>query len=184
MIAEFFPDVTVRRVPGDHKDAVAVNVTLARKGSVYRSIPLTYVAMRADIPELAEIARRSFEHDHWHRDPKTAARADDYKAEWITNCLYGRADMVFVERDEQGLMGFIACTANDETGAAIDLIAVRPDMRRCGIGRSLVETALSYYCGKPVTVTTQATNAPALALYRKLGFVETGRVSIYHDQSD
>jgi len=67
-------------------------------------------------------------------------------------------------------------------------IATRADRRRAGIGRALMETMLAYGREKDarrVFLEVRRSNAPAIALYRKLGFEELGvRARYYPDGED
>ena len=60
----------------------------------------------------------------------------------------------------------------------IDNIAVLPAMRRCGIGKTIVESLINFaerHNGVFVSLEVRESNAPAIALYTKLNFQETGR---------
>ena len=57
-------------------------------------------------------------------------------------------------------------------------LVVLPTHQRNGIGRRLVETVIEDYPNEVITVSTASGNAPALALYRKLGFGEARRCMI------
>ena len=62
-------------------------------------------------------------------------------------------------------------------------VAVHPDFRRQGIGEQLVNALVAElkkqesHC---LTLEVRASNAPAIALYEKLGFVEIGRRKNYY----
>jgi dTDP-4-amino-4,6-dideoxy-D-galactose acyltransferase len=54
------------------------------------------------------------------------------------------------------------------------LIAVSPDVRGRGLGRTLVHSALTWFAAQgvgEVRVKTQAANTPAVGLYERCGFV-------------
>lgn len=55
---------------------------------------------------------------------------------------------------------------------AITSLVVHPSRQRQGVGRSLVLEAIRRAHGAVLSVSTAADNAPALCLYRSLGFVE------------
>lgn len=60
----------------------------------------------------------------------------------------------------------------------VDNIAVAPAFRRRGLGEALVRSLLTYVqtrSGDFLTLEVRESNAPALALYHKLGFVQEGR---------
>jgi ribosomal-protein-alanine N-acetyltransferase len=56
-------------------------------------------------------------------------------------------------------------------------IAVSPDFRRMGIAESLIETLVCLLCQRKsrcLVLEVRASNAPAIKLYEKLGFLEIG----------
>ena len=55
----------------------------------------------------------------------------------------------------------------------VSSLCVVPDYARQGLGRGLIEFAVSLAKG-PVTVSTASANAPAIALYEKMGFRRIG----------
>ncbi len=62
-------------------------------------------------------------------------------------------------------------------------VAVHPDLRRSGIGRVLVNRAISQVRGAGVScvrLLVRASNDAGRAFYTKLGFVETGREKDYY----
>jgi len=67
-------------------------------------------------------------------------------------------------------------------------LAVAPEHRRKGIGEALVRQLISHLQSHQVTCLTlevRVSNAPALTLYRKLGFVEVGRrPGYYHNPKE
>ena len=72
----------------------------------------------------------------------------------------------------QELIGALSVGPDDEPGQInIASLVVHPRFQRQGIGRSLVIEALRLGNGAAFSVSTGARNAPALALYRQLGFV-------------
>lgn len=64
-------------------------------------------------------------------------------------------------------------------------LAVHPDARRRGLGQALLRALLGICGGGPAFLEVRATNAPALALYAREGFVQTGlRRAYYADGED
>ena len=62
-------------------------------------------------------------------------------------------------------------------------VAVRPEYRRRGVGQILVEalsTHLRNIDCESLTLEVRASNAPAIALYEKLGFAQVGRRPNYY----
>lgn len=90
---------------------------------------------------------------------------------------------VWVARDERGaIVGHVDLRARPEPSTAhrallgIGILAAH---RGRGLGRRLMEVAIEWARTQPlawIDLATFAENTAALALYRKLGFVETGRV--------
>lgn len=69
------------------------------------------------------------------------------------------------------LCGALGVAADDEPGQwCITLLVVDPARQRRGIARALVQAALDHAPATAFAVATGAFNAPALALYRSLGF--------------
>lgn len=68
-----------------------------------------------------------------------------------------------------GVMGF-----EEAEEPLIAKLAVIPQHARRGIGRALVRSAIDLAGERPLRVGTAAANAPALALYRSLGFEVAG----------
>ena len=65
------------------------------------------------------------------------------------------------------------------------LKTVRPERRRRGYASALLEAALGAFPeARRVHLEVRPTNAPAIALYRRLGFVVTGRRRRYYGEED
>jgi len=73
-----------------------------------------------------------------------------------------------------GVIGF----EEEGTSTQISSLVIAPDMQRRGTGIALVRHVLGRCKGKDVRVTTAALNVPAIALYRCIGFVESGRMLV------
>jgi ribosomal protein S18 acetylase RimI-like enzyme len=131
------------------------------------------IAGLEDAEDCAGIASSVFHSDRFHVDlgiPNSAA--DKIKENWIRNSVKGRADIVFLVRSDEGkATGFNACMFDGKT-AAIDLIGVDGRHQGKGLGRLLVQSAISHYSGKArcLRVGTQSTNEQSIALYKAMGF--------------
>ncbi|MFF5490447.1 GNAT family N-acetyltransferase [Streptomyces virginiae] len=69
------------------------------------------------------------------------------------------------------LAGFLAWASEPEDGVSIDRLCVDPAWFRRGVASLLLRHALTeLFPGRTVEVTTGAANAPAVALYQRLGF--------------
>lgn len=99
-----------------------------------------------------------------------------------------RVALGFYEEDTplQGLSGFIFLQwAADE--AEILTLAVAPSARRQGLASQLVVRAADCLVAQGVKqwhLEVAADNAPALALYRRLAFSETGKRKAYYADTD
>ena len=70
------------------------------------------------------------------------------------------------------LSGLLSVGPDDEPGQlSIATLAVHPDHQRQGVGQSLLQEVLRRGNGAAFSVVSAADNLPALALYRRLGFV-------------
>ena len=93
-----------------------------------------------------------------------------------------QASVATVAEDRCGLVGYQIATANP-FGAHLARLAVRPEAQNHGLGSQLVADLverLRQQGAKRLTVNTQSDNHASLALYRKMGFVESGeRFPVY-----
>lgn len=83
-------------------------------------------------------------------------------------------------------VGFVLCRAIAGENEILSL-AVRPALRRAGIGRALLEAALDEAAGRAATSTileVAADNDAAKALYRGLGFRKVGSRPGYYQMAD
>jgi ribosomal protein S18 acetylase RimI-like enzyme len=130
------------------------------------------IATDRDAEGCASLAHHSFTTDRFHADPDIDdALADDLKGQWARNAVLGRADCVFVTREDDAITGFNACLLNGDT-AVIDLIGVAPEHQERGLGRALTEAAIAHYSGRAARmhVGTQSCNVASLSLYQAAGF--------------
>ena len=87
-----------------------------------------------------------------------------------------QATAATVAEEVQGLVGYQISTANP-FGAHLARLAVRSDAQQRGLGTLLITDLIQRLKKKGVarlTVNTQSDNLASLALYRKIGFVQTG----------
>lgn len=101
-----------------------------------------------------------------------------FRAPWSADMLHeelGKGLFLIAEQDGEAV-GYVGCqTVLDE--GYITNVAVSPDCRRQGIGRTLIEelkkraaqSGLSF-----ITLEARASNAPAIALYEGAGFRQVG----------
>jgi ribosomal-protein-alanine N-acetyltransferase len=92
-----------------------------------------------------------------------------------------------VALDSRGVVSGYICPTLILDEGEIRNVAVRPDKRNCGVGRALVEKVLEEYRLKNaayVGLEVRVSNSSAQALYRKLGFIETGRRPGYYENGE
>jgi ribosomal-protein-alanine N-acetyltransferase len=85
-------------------------------------------------------------------------------------------DGFLVADDGSRILGYVTTIVENEIGLIMS-IAVSPGFRRKGIGDSLMESALNHLVGcERVWLLVDERNTPAISLYHKHSFSETGRV--------
>lgn len=122
----------------------------------------------SDVPAVAELERKCFS-DPWS-ERSVAAELENPLSLWLV-ALLGRT-----------VVGYVGSQSVMEQADMMN-IAVNPDYRRRGIAESLIERLVAELKGKQVsslTLEVRASNAPAIALYRKLGFIQVGKRPNYY----
>ena len=122
----------------------------------------------AHVVQIAELETICFS-DPWSEN-SIASELDNKLAFWL------------VAAEGDTVAGYIGSqTVMDETDMMN--VAVHPDFRRQGIAEALVNTLvenLKKMGSRCLTLEVRASNAPAIALYGKLGFAEIGRRKNYY----
>ncbi len=122
----------------------------------------------ADVPQIAELEKACF-HDPWS-EKSVASELENPLSCWL------------VAADGEKIAGYIGSqTVLD--GADVMNVAVDPVYRRQGVAQALMETLVSRVKEKGamcLALEVRASNDPAIALYRKLGFVQVGRRPNYY----
>ncbi len=116
----------------------------------------------ADVPSLAELERVCFS------DPWTAAG--------IRETIQYETARAFVAEDQDRIVGYVMARISGEEGEILDL-AVRPELRRRGIGRRLllaVWNALGNEGVRELYLEVRESNRAAIELYRGQGFRPVG----------
>jgi len=94
--------------------------------------------------------------------------------------------MVLIASREGVMAGFAIMRFGDHQ-AHLFLLAVRPDFRRTGIGRSMMEW-LEKSCRtagiQAIRLEVRASNRAALRFYRQLGYRFLGQVAGYYDRRE
>jgi spore coat polysaccharide biosynthesis protein SpsF len=157
-------------------------ITVRRPIEAVEGGALPQLAKSSDFDACLDIGRTSFTFDRFHADPGVPnAAASKLKETWVKNSLEGRADAVFVTRENGQTTGFNLCRLG-ERKVTIDLIAIANDMKGRGLGEKLIEQALNYYAGKAdfICAGTQTNNAASNRLYFKTGFSEFSQQKTLH----
>lgn len=123
-------------------------------------------AEAGDIPGILEIERECFDSDAWSDDDFCYRLAEDG---FITLVAVG----------DGRLAGYCAVSAFYDIN--VDSVAVSPDFRRRGIARGLLLAAFEGRSGK-VFLEVRASNAPAQALYKSMGFEKISERRNYYDR--
>ena len=124
--------------------------------------------MASHVSQVAELEKICFS-DPWS-ERSIASELDNKLAFWL------------VATEGETVAGYIGSqTVMDETDMMN--VAVHPDFRRQGIAETLINTLTDHlkrmgsHC---LTLEVRASNVPAIALYEKLGFAESGRRKNYY----
>lgn len=155
---------------------VDVNVTLGRDPGVPAG-PVPGIRVTASRPEhragVLEIAESCFRYSRFHLDPLVpVATAHRIKRDWVDNYLRGaRGERIWIAELDGRPAGFLAVLASGKT-RIIDLVGVRKDIQRRGVGRALVSEFIRQEgpSADLLQVGTQAANVPSLRLYENAGF--------------
>jgi len=116
-----------------------------------------------DLPGVAELDAAAFD-PLWQNPLDALERA------------FPQASIATVMEDDQGLVGYQISTGNP-LGAHLARLAIRPDAQKRGLGSIMVADLLKRLDRmmiRRLTVNTQNDNLGSMALYSKMGFMETG----------
>jgi len=122
------------------------------------------------------------------RDVKTIAElekvcfSDPWSENSIASELNSRLSYWLVAEFNGEVVGYIGSQSVLDAADVMNL-AVAPAYRRQGIGESLVNTLVAYLQQKGIIallLEVRASNDPAIALYKRLGFEQVGRRPNYY----
>ena len=137
-----------------------------------------------EISQCAELAAGAFAFDRLHADPQVnREEADAAKRAWVLNVRADPAARLFGARLDGALAGFLVwkpIEIGDRKLLLIDLLAVKEDARRLGIGRALVAHAAARSGLGTLRAGTQAANGPARAFYASLNMKVVDRQRTFH----
>lgn len=119
-----------------------------------------------------------------HDEALAALEACCFSDPWPVDMIGRLRDRFTVALAGETLVGHIVLSAVLDEGS-IDNVAVSPEYRRRGVADALVRDAIAR--GRDmglafITLEVRAGNDPAIALYRKHGFVEVGRRKNYYEK--
>ena len=132
----------------------------------YQIIPMT----REHLPVVAALERRCFPADPWS------------EALFQASLENPGAAVLLAQGEDGAVLGYAVLSVVLDEGN-LDNIAVAPDARRRGVADALLGALTGF--GREhlalLTLEVRASNAPAIALYEKYGFVPVGRRKNYYD---
>ena len=93
----------------------------------------------------------------------------------VAQMVEDAAEFRVAERRQDGrLVGYLHLLVQPERSGEVAHVAVHPDFQRRGLGEAMMRWALAWFRGRDLrraTLEVEVENGPAIALYRKLGFV-------------
>ena len=130
---------------------------------------MTYTEMKAEhVPQVAQLEKTCFA-DPWS-EMSVAAELQSIWSYWL----------VAVRGDQ--VVGYIGSQSSIDESDVMN-VAVHPDFRRQGIAEQLIENLIAELKNRgshALTLEVRASNAPAIALYEKLGFQQVGLRKNYY----
>ncbi len=133
---------------------------------------------------MMEILRMNESHVEQVAQLEKLSFSDPWSANAIASELSNNLSLWLVAMDADKLVGYVG---SQSVMGWTDMmnIAVHPDYRRQGIAEALIAAlsqSLKALGNECLTLEVRPSNAPAVALYHKLGFVQVGcRPNYYHN---
>ena len=104
-------------------------------------------------------------------------QTDDYWIELANGIAKGKDTEVFIAEDEGEAVGLVSCEVDAESVGHIENMWASPMARGKGVGRQLMNAAMSYLAHKGcarIELSVPETNQVAINMYKNLGFIFTG----------
>ncbi len=135
--------------------------------------------------DLLDIAEHGFEFSRFHQDPLIGRElGNKIKRNWLKSSLAGtRGDSVIVYKNAENVDGYLSIILRDDRIAMVDLIGVRSNEQKKGIGKALMDSFMfRYRNSENLQASTQINNIPAIRLYESCGFrlMDSHYVLHYH----
>ena len=132
----------------------------------YQILPMT----TAHLPQIAALERICFPADPWSAELFQAALDNPNTA------------ILLAQGEDGAVLGYAVLSVILDEGN-LDNIAVAPDCRRQGVADALLDALTGFGRDKLalLMLEVRASNAPAIALYKKHGFVSVGRRKNYYN---
>ena len=131
-------------------------------------MPLVGCALRAcefgDLEQVIQVEKASF--------PERPYRKLDF-----LSCILLAQEGFVVACVDESVVGYVIAMRKGREGM-IQSIAVSPELRQKGVGEMLMQSAIDHLAGRfrRAYLLVDAKNEPAIRLYRKFSFNETGKV--------
>jgi ribosomal protein S18 acetylase RimI-like enzyme len=153
---------------------IDVTVTLQAQAATLRAPApaAARFATPADRAAVTAIAMDAFESSRLHLDPEIAnSLANRSRAQWADNFFAGlRGSAMAVADHERAAGAFLLLTGPADGALTIDLVGVRRDARRRGLGAACIRFAANQIACDRLRVGTQVSNVGSIAFYESLGF--------------
>lgn len=154
---------------------IDTNIQLSASGKIHHAEKtLVRFAEPDDENEVRSMARCSFAHNRFHRDPEISDFvASKIKEEWAGNYFSGNRGKWMIVAEEQGaVQGFLQLLKRDEQTIIIDLVAVAQESRGRGLAKAMISYSTQACLESPgeIQTGTQIANTASLGLYLSLGF--------------
>ncbi|MBD3265559.1 GNAT family N-acetyltransferase [bacterium] len=142
-----------------------------------------------DLPLLQEMIIRCHKHSHFFREPRfQLEESKKLFAGWMEKCAKGLAERIYIAEDNNKLLGFCSLLSNksllnfiNKKIGIIDFIVVDESAQGRGVGKSLLNTAFSFFQEFDfIELRTMADNIGAIRFYQKNGFFILSADEYYH----